>query len=253
MGFDRGSIVLLAENSSTLIKALKTYDKNNSFNVYQLSDLLISSILERLGPDGTLAIQTFDWGFCKKKKFDIRSSLSETSFLGRVALERSDFIRTQHPIYSFAVAGKYSEELSVLENKSAFGPNSPFAFFYERKGTMLVIDIPLHGSYTFAHFVEEMEGVDYRYKKSFTSAYLNLRGEECLRTYEMYVRDLERNVKPALYPLEDIFLKAEIMELFLVEDLTIRKIDMSASYPLISEDIKLNAGRSLHIKDDEIG
>ena len=108
----KGSVLLLTENSLTLLIAMKKREKAFSFN------LLIDKLIEKLGNNGTLLIQTFDWRFCNGKKFDILNSKSQTSFLGNTALKRDDFIRTKHPIYSFAVTGKYKDELENLTNKS---------------------------------------------------------------------------------------------------------------------------------------
>ncbi len=57
---------------------------------------------------------------------------------------------------------------------------------------------------TFYHHVEEMKRVPYRYFKDFTAPYINREGIEAMRTYQMYVRDLDRGVEPDLNPMGEL-------------------------------------------------
>ena len=193
----------------------------------------------------TLLIQTFDWRFCKGEKWDIKNSRSKTSFMGNTALKRDDFIRTKHPIYSFAVTGKYKNKLANLENIGSFDKNSPFHFMYKKKAKMIIIDIPLHGSFTFAHFVEEMEQVDYRYNNGFVSTYIDSQGEESIRSYDMFVRDLEKKLIVDHKPLEKLFIKNNVMEKYIVNKLHIIYVDLFEAYNLIKNDIRHNNSKSL--------
>lgn len=242
----KNSVILLTENSKTLLEFLKRQKGASKYRIDELFNKFLDVLLDSIGPKGTLLIQTFDWGFCKNKTFDIRSNYSRTSFLGSVALKRKEFIRTQHPIYSFAVTGQLKNKLGALSNVGAFDANSPFSLIYEIKAEMIIIDIPIHGSFTFAHFVEEMEGVNYRYNKSFTSHYINYDGIKKKKTYKMFVRDLKNNVMVAMQPLEKIFLKSKTMKILIVDNITIRKVNLFKAYDLIVNDIRTNRARSLY-------
>lgn len=236
---DKSGILLLTENSLTVLVAMKKKDKEFSF------DLLIDCLIEKIGDTGTLLIQTFDWRFCKGEEFDILKSKSQTSFLGNTALKRHDFIRTKHPIYSFAVTGKYKDELANLTNIGAFDINSPFHFIHKKKANMIIIDVPLQSSFTFVHYVEEIEQVSYRYNKRFKSIYIDELGVKSIKSYEMYVRDIENNVVTDFEPLEELLLENKALESYVVDNLVIRKIDLSKAYPVIVNDIRNNMARSL--------
>ena len=149
-------------------------------------------------------------------------------------------------MYSFAVTGRYKHELANLNNHGSFDINSPFNFIYKKKAKMLIIDIPLRDSFTFAHHVEEVASVNYRYNKDFTSTYIDHKGIESIRTYGMYVRDIDNNVLMYLEPLENIFLKNEVMEQFNIDELVIRKVDLVKAYDVIENDIKYNNAKSLY-------
>jgi aminoglycoside 3-N-acetyltransferase len=245
---EKNSMILLTENSLTLLMAMKKIDKLSENNIDDLFDIFIDKLIEKLGDKGTLLIQTFDWRFCKGKTYDIKKSIARTSFLGNIALKRDDFIRTKHPIYSFAVTGKYKDELANLDNFGSFDINSPFHFIFEKKSKMIIIDIPIHGSFTFAHFVEEMEMelISYRYHKSFTSQYIDEQGVESTKTYGMHVRDLKNNVLPAHEPLENLFIKNNAMEKYMMNELVIREVDLHKAYSIIEDDIRNNDAKSLY-------
>ena len=93
--------------------------------------------------------------FCIGKEYDIRSDKSETGSLSKVALQRSDFRRTKHPIYSFAVSGKDREKLLSLDDQSGWGPNSLFAYFHKSGAKNLFIGIDYKNGFTFDHYFEE--------------------------------------------------------------------------------------------------
>lgn len=103
----------------------------------------IDGIIEEIGEEGTLIFPAYNWGFCKGEEFDYCKTVSCTGSLSSIALKRKDFKRTKHPIYSFAVYGKYQDYLCSLENKSSFGNDSPFAFFRKMKVRNLLIDVSL--------------------------------------------------------------------------------------------------------------
>ncbi|MDR1803346.1 MAG: AAC(3) family N-acetyltransferase, partial [Treponema sp.] len=98
---------------------------------------------------------------------------SMTGSLSRVALKRKDFIRSRHPMYSFAVWGKYQDFLYLLDNTDSFGDNSPFNFLYKNLGKNLIMDVDYQHCFTFLHYVEEAVGVVYRYIKHFSAIYID--------------------------------------------------------------------------------
>ena len=69
-------------------------------------NLILDSVLSKIGDDGTLLLPTFNWDFCNGKEFNYFKTPSKSGSLTKVALSRNDFIRTKNPIYSFAVSGK---------------------------------------------------------------------------------------------------------------------------------------------------
>ena len=215
---NEGEILYIASDITKLLLHFRKYKK--PFNPNEL----IEYFLNRIGKTGTLLFPTFTWDFCIGKEYDIRSDKSETGSLSKVALQRSDFRRTKHPIYSFAVSGKDREKLLSLDDQSGWGPNSLFAYFHKSGAKNLFIGIDYKNGFTFDHYFEEKIGVDYRYFKYFESDYIDYSGIKSRKKYKMYVRDLDKNIVTSISPkLDDELLKKKkdiqniILKIFILD------------------------------------
>jgi aminoglycoside 3-N-acetyltransferase len=155
---------------------------------------VLASFLQALGPDGTLLLPLFNFGFAKGVPFDIRHTPSEMGALTEAGRLHPEAVRTGHPIYSFAVIGARSERFRGVDNVSGFGEDSPFGILREMNGTIGALDLDEQNSMTFYHHVEEIRRVPYRHFKDFTGTYIGHDGRPGTRTYRLYVRNLEQGV-----------------------------------------------------------
>lgn len=236
----KGEILLVSSSLSRLI--LRSKKMEGGFDV----NLFIDSFKSRLTEEGTLLFPTYHFGFCRGIMFDYKHTPSEMGVLSNAALARRDFVRTRHPVYSFAVTGKYSRELLEMENRSAFGIDSPFHFLYEKKARMLIIGLDYQHSFTFVHYVEEKNKVPYRYLKDFEGLYVDETGRSNTRTYSLYVRDLERKVETCVNPMGEIFEKRGAATAHVLNGVVFRLVDLHAANALIEEDIRINAAKNLY-------
>lgn len=206
----------------------------------------IDSIIDKIGEKGTLIFPTYNWDFCKGICFDYNKTKCMTGALGTLALKRKDFIRTRHPIYSFAVWGKGKEALYEMDNTSSFGADSPFAYLKEHEFKNLFIDVTLQHSMTFVHYVEEQVGdLPYRYQKNFTGEYIDREGNSSIKTVSMLVRNLEKETCVTINPMEIIFENAGIERRYTINDIEFKFIDLAAAYELIEADILYNKSKCL--------
>ncbi|MCR4867531.1 MAG: AAC(3) family N-acetyltransferase [Lachnospiraceae bacterium] len=209
-------------------------------------NILIDGMIDIIGEEGSLVFPTFNWSFCKGIPYDHYKTPCKTGTLGKLALKRPDFDRTEHPIYSFAVWGKCREDMINIRNKSSFGADSPFTYMMEHDFDNLFIDKDLQHSFVFVHYVEEQNGpVPYRYLKDFTADYTDRNGICEKRTYSMNVRDLDMDVENRIYPYEPEFIEKGIMERFFVNGLEFKMIDLKRSYDIIADDVRNNKSRKL--------
>ncbi len=162
---------------------------------------VIDALMAALGPDGTLIMPTFNFDFCKGEPWDARHTTSHMGILTELVRRHPESRRVFHPIYSFAVLGKRADEFGSLRYRSSYGPRSVFASLRATQGKIMIIGLSYNDSMTFFHHVEELEGVDYRYMKSFTGPVTDAAGRTTTETFTMLVRDLDQGVITAVDPM----------------------------------------------------
>lgn len=183
---DRGDSVLVASDVTYL--CWLAYREGKIFDL----DRLIDCLQEKLGAEGTLLFPTYNWKFCKGIPFDYRKTKSEVGSLSQVALNRKDFTRTRHALYSFAVWGKDRDLLVAKNDSNSFAGDTPFDYFYHNGSKMIILNATF--CFTFMHYVEETIGVDYRFCKEFHGEYIDVDGIRSERMYSMYVRYLDDRI-----------------------------------------------------------
>lgn len=240
LGIEKGDTILVA--SDIRILGLEAMRHKEKFN---LNDLIVAFI-EKIGDEGTLLFPTYNWDFCSGIEFNYKETPSKTGSLSSAALRRDDFIRTKHPIYSFAVTGKDAYYLSNLNNKSAFGVDSPFAYLYEKKAKMVMLGVDYQQSFTYVHFVEEQEKVPYRYLKQFNADYKDHNGKIHQETYSMYVRDLEKGVITRVNPIGEVMERLGASDHKVMNKVDFHVIDLEKAYHIIQDDIRNNKARNLY-------
>ncbi|MDD5869581.1 MAG: AAC(3) family N-acetyltransferase [Succinatimonas sp.] len=212
---------------------------------------LIDVLLEAVGPTGTIVFPTYNWDFCRGKGFDIKNSPCEVGGLNALALRRTDFKRTRHAIYSFAVAGFYQDQMVALDNRDSFADDSPFAFMYRHNFKNIMIDVNLTHCFTFAHYPEQMSDKyhNYRYIKNFTGDYIDENGVKTQRTYSMNVRQLDKNVVNQSEVLAPTFIERGAMTETKYGDSSIRVLDLKKVYDLVIEEMINHDGQGLSRHD----
>lgn len=226
--------------SSDITKLAFTSLKNkDKFDV----NLFVDSFLTRF-PNGTLVIPAFIEHFGFGDVFDKKTSLPEMGALSKAVFLRKDFVRTNDPLHSFLVSGQKADEMEKIHSVSTFGDDSVFAFLHQHKAKMLMIDVDLQHSFTFAHYVEENQNVSYRKFSTLKYKSLDRRGE--LREEKLFVFRKKRGVVNTLNELDFLFISKGAMDVRKINNSTFSLIDLSKAFDLICDDIKRNKGRNLH-------
>ena len=210
-------------------------------------NVFIDTIIEKIGHKGTLLFSAYNWEFGRGKVFDYHNACSQTGGLSNVALKRKDFRRTKHPIYSFAVWGNDQNYLCNLNNISAFGEDSPFAYLYKRCGKNLFIGIDYKAAFTFTHYIEEKIRVNYRSPKYFTAPYIDENGISGKLTYSMYVRDLSLDaemisISPRNFLLDDILLSKGYYVKYFINTIYFGVVDLRGIGDIMENDLKSKGG-----------
>ena len=242
LGLNKGDRVYVTSDVKGLLYTIMHHDDETDLNI------LIDGIKDIIGEEGTLVFPTFNWSFCGGTPYDYHKTPAKTGSLCKIAMERDDFRRTKHPIYSFVAWGKDTDDLCALENKSSFGSDSPFAYMVEHGYRNLFIDKELEHSYVFVHYAEQSVGnlySGYRYLKDFTGDYTDENGVTSLRSYDMNVRALDKDVTNVIYAFEDEFIEKGIMKRFFINDLEFKIIELAKAHPILQEDVRHNRSRRI--------
>ena len=236
---EKGDVVLLTSDITDLF--LQCQDNGEILDV----NILLDHFQEAIGEEGTLLIPTYNWGFCQGKPFDYKKTPSKTGAIGNAALRRNDFIRTKHPIYSFAVWGKDADKLVAMENIESFGADSPFAYLEQVNAKNVFIGASLRNSFTYIHYIEQKLGAKYRYSKMFKSHYIDQNKVDTIKEYAMYVRDLDLGVVCAPDPFVDTLYANHIVQHGLINGVPFEVIRFNDVTPFIQDDILHNNSKNL--------
>lgn len=193
-GLEEGDTVLIHSN---IKRTLEEY-RSNKVDIFP-GDIL-TSFLDVIGDKGTLILPLFNFDFTKGVPFDIRTSESQMGALTEIGRKYNGAVRTGHPIYSFAVIGFKASEFKGIDNVGGYAEDSPFGVLKRLNGKIGSLDLDDQNSMTFYHHIEEAKRVDYRYVKSFTGQYTDSLGDTKNKTYELYVRDIDRGVQTDVNP-----------------------------------------------------
>jgi aminoglycoside 3-N-acetyltransferase len=186
---------------------------------------VIDALQYVLGPDGTLIMPTFNFGFCDGEPFDARTTPSRMGVLTELVRNDPNSKRVEHPIYSFAVLGARADEAASISDPSSYGASSLFGHLCKWGGKIMIIGLSYNDSMTFFHHVEELQGVDYRYLKSFSGVVTDVTGESLERTVTMYVRDIDRGVVTAVNAMGELLANKGLIRSTRIGDATVRLME----------------------------
>ena len=115
----------------------------------------LEAILEVIGPEGTLAVPTFNFGFCRGEVFDPETTPSiDMGVFSEYIRQRPASRRTKHPMQSLAVLGKDADEFSAIDTRSAFEDGSVFDEMIECEYKLLFLGANIQSA-SLAHWSEQ--------------------------------------------------------------------------------------------------
>ncbi len=242
LGVHKGDILYISSDVTLLtLDACRKCTLKGKKDIDVLYGHIIDSMQDMVGEEGTLLFPVFTWSFCRNVPYDVRTTQGEVGALGNWVLNnRKDFVRTDHPLYSFMVWGKDADVLAAMRNRTAWGKDSPFAFLHSHGGKNLIINVSLGGSFTFLHYVEESIHVPHRYYKDFHGDYVDAKGNSSARTYTMYVRDLDIDSKQVTP--DGCLVEANAANIGYFGNIKLQLVDLAAAFPVIEDNLRYHNG-----------
>jgi len=147
----------------------------------------------------TFAFPTFTFSFTKTGVFNPHSTKSETGLLGQWVLDQViGSVRTNDPIYSFAVIGPETDRFAKAEPETTWGTNSTFEIMEALNASVVMLGCGWKYCTAFHRFEEEAQ-VPYRSYKKFEGILPadHEKHIECM----MYVRDQKINAQNDFSPI----------------------------------------------------
>ena len=229
--------------SSELIKLALLFRKTGTkFD----GSLLIDEFQNAIGDEGTLIIPTFSFEFSNKGYYDIRKTKGTTGALGNIALARDDFLRTRHPMHSFAVWGKDKNALISMENKNSFGIDSPFAYCISKHVKQIILGTDYVHAMTFIHYAEVVCNVPYRFSKAFSGIYVDESGGRLQKSFDYAARKLEIEPEEKFNKMGKILEGKGTAKRIEIDGIECYSIDLAASFPWICDDIINNQCKNIY-------
>ena len=143
-----------------------------------------------VGPDRTLVMPTYFFGFPRERVFDDVRTRPDTGAIAEMFMNRADTRRALQPMNSYAVKGADADVLLNRPCTTAWGKDGIMAWFYEVDAQFVSLGVGSLLSCSYYHMAEQWEGVPYRYFKRFVGEHLH-DGEAVGPCSEvMYVRPL---------------------------------------------------------------
>lgn len=205
----------------------------------------IDCIQKKIGEEGTLLIPVFKWDLDTSVLYDVKKTKGSTGALGNLAMKRSDFTRTKHPMHSFMVWGKDKEYLCNMENYSNFGKDSPFEYCKQKNVTQIMLGTDFVHAMTFIHYVEVMCHVPYRYEKVFSINVREENGSQILKEYKFFPKSNKVGSIEKFNRMGDLLLNKKIAKDTSFYGCKSYIVHLGESYPVIEDDIKKNQCRNL--------
>ncbi|MAE67072.1 MAG: hypothetical protein CMJ18_22655 [Phycisphaeraceae bacterium] len=124
------------------------------------ADTVIDSLLEAVGPEGTVVVPTFGTG--SSTIFDARKSDTGLGAIPQAFWKRPDAMRSVHPTSSVAAIGREADRLVAdhAEAATAHGKGTPYHTLYELGGKILLLGVDQDRS-TFLHTIEAFARLPY--------------------------------------------------------------------------------------------
>lgn len=238
LGVAPGSVWMVQADLTRIIWALRRASSTEGPN-----DLL-STFVAAVGTGGTLLIPTYNHDLCTGESFDVRHTPTITGALGEAARNNPAFMRTAHPLHSMAVAGAGARELVTADERSSFGPASPFAFMHRHEARILALDIDVTYALTYIHHVEELERVAYRRWRDLLIDHTTVDGTHVRATYRLYGKRPGHMNSTAR--LEAALLERGALRHGSLGPLHYAIVEVTPLHRLLVEDIRTTGGSLIH-------
>jgi len=182
IGLKRGDIVFSHSNIGFFGRPQGAGNQN------ECSQLILDSIFDVIGPNGTLVVPTFTYSFQNNNVFDHNHSPSACGVFTEYVRRQPECVRSIDASVSVAAMGHFAQEMVMNVPENSYGPDSFFHRFHRADG--VICNLNFDAGSTFVHYVERCLDVPYRFDKTFEGA-IRRSGIETPDKSTLWVRHLD--------------------------------------------------------------
>jgi aminoglycoside 3-N-acetyltransferase len=160
VGLSRGDLVLFQSRLHGLGRPEGVSGKE------ELCRFFLDALREIIGAEGTLVVPTFTTQVARQDlPFVVEETVPNYGLFPEYVFRHPDFVRSLHPIWSFAATGPLKERICRSGCTSSFGLGSPLDMVVRLGGKNVFCGLEIREATTIIHYVEAHYGVPYIYNK----------------------------------------------------------------------------------------
>ena len=151
---------------------------------------LAQCLREVLGPDATVVMPAFTFGFGRARVWDAVETPGEVGALPEYLRRLPGARRSIHPFHSVCAIGPLANEVTGGNCASSFGAGSAFDTLARLDAINLSVGTEFEGGATFLHKAEEDLRVPYRTFQEFPGVVRDAAGEVVDQTFSLFARTI---------------------------------------------------------------
>ena len=195
----------------------------------------------------TLIFPTYTFSFCNGTSYDVQKTKTSMGILNDFARQKHKAVRSVDPLMSNALIGKHTEFINAI-GKRSIGADSTFDLLHRTglRVKFLFMGPRIGDCFTYMHYIEEQEGVPYRYNRKFKGEITN--GDKTYTDeYELFVRYSNVYPGPGTHVYGNIMFERNIAKGKRIGDSAIAVVDEKQAYACYVELLKMSP--SFYIKE----
>lgn len=154
-----------------------TFGHRFGIDLKTLPAALIETMLDAVGPNRTLLLPAYTYGYSGVRRFSPTKTPPETGVLPDTVFKKFHWVRTRSAFNSFFAIGPQAVELAAIRGETIWGKGSLKAHLDRAHARMVILGVPWKDACGFLHRIEECCMVPWRYFKTFPGIWEDERGE----------------------------------------------------------------------------
>ncbi|MFA6449754.1 MAG: AAC(3) family N-acetyltransferase [bacterium] len=131
-----------------------------------LCRFFLDTLLEIIGPEGTLVVPTYSTQVARyDKPFIVEETVPNYGLFPEYVFKHKDFVRSLNPLISVAATGRLKEKVCRSGSITNYGARSPFDVMAANNAKNIFLGIEPWEANSVAHYIEMHFGVPYIYNK----------------------------------------------------------------------------------------